>query len=169
MWDAIKEVLISDNFWKAIVGLGALVILLAILVKKGLISFNGNGLKIDNGEDNEKEMERAIIRSQMVFVRTEISDFYSKVPQWEGRDEYRMKFIMEKCQDIFYECISINHISLEPVYTELKQKAVWNEVLLNAESPNIINEDFRSAVYNETKHILSKLIEIREYYKQVKK
>lgn len=169
MWEAIQGILSSDSFWKAVAGIGCLVILLAILAKKGILSFNAFGLKIDNGEDNAKDVERAIIRSQMMFVRTEISDFYSKVPQWPGRDEYRMKFIMEKCQDIFYEAISINHITNEPVYTELKQKAVWSEVLLNAENPNIINEDFRSAVYNETKHILSKLIEIREYYKQEKK
>lgn len=169
MWEAIQGILSSDSFWKAVAGIGCLVILLAILAKKGILSFNAFGLKIDNGEDNAKDVERGIIRSQMIFVRTEISDFYSKVPQWSGRDDYRMKFIMEKCQDIFYEAISINHITEEPVYTELKQKAVWNEVLLNAENPNIINEDFRSAVYNETKYILSKLIEIREYYKQEKK
>lgn len=163
MWNAIKDVLISDNFWKAVVGVGALIILLAILVKKGIVSFKGFGLTINN---DEREVERAIIRSQMLFIRTEISDFYSKIPQWEGRDEYRLKFIMERCQDIFYECSSINHITLEPVYVELKQKAVWTEVLQNAENPHILNDDFKTVVYNETKHILTKLIEIRDYHKK---
>lgn len=166
MWNAIKDVLISDNFWKAVVGIGALIILLAILVKKGIVSFKGFGLTIDDGKENEREIERAIIRSQMMFIRTEISDFYNKVPQWERRDEYRLKFIMEKCQDVFYEAVSVNHLTLEPVYLELKQKAVWAEVLQNADNPNILNDDFRTVVYNETKHILTKLIEIRNYYKK---
>lgn len=169
MWNAIKDVLISDNFWKAVVGIGALIILLAILVKKGIVSFKGFGLTIDNDKENEREIERAIIRSQMMFIRTEISDFYNKVPQWEGRDEYRLKFIMEKCQDVFYEAVSVNHLTLEPVYLELKQKAVWAEVLQNADNPNILNDDFRTVVYNETKHILTKLIEIRDYYKKESK
>lgn len=146
-----------------------LVIIIAFLAKKGIVSFNGFGLKIDNGEDDEREIERAIIRSQMMFVRTEISDFYNKIPQWEGRDDYRLKYIMEKCQDIFYECISINHITIEPVYIEIKQKAVWAEVIQNADNPNIVNEDFKKVVYEETKRILSKLIDIRDYHKKEKK
>lgn len=146
-----------------------LVVIIAFLAKKGIVSFNGFGLKIDNGEDDEREIERAIIRSQMMFVRTEISDFYNKIPQWEGRDDYRLKYIMEKCQDIFYECISINHITIEPVYIEMKQKAVWAEVIQNADNPNIVNEDFKKVVYEETKRILSKLIDIRDYHKKEKK
>lgn len=168
MWELIQGVLTSDNFFKSAIGIGILVILLAILAKKGLVSFKGKGLTIDDGKDDERETERAIIRSQMMFVRTEISDFYSKVPIWEDRDEYRLKYIIEKCQDIFYEAISINHIVTEPVYLEIKQKAVWAEVLQNAENPNVINEDFKKVVYDETKYILSKLIEIRDYYKKDK-
>lgn len=160
----LTTILISDNFWKAAVGIGVLITLLATLVNKGLISFKGKGLTI-NGKDNERETERAIIRSQMIFVRTEISDFYVKVPDFEDRNDWRLKYIIERCQDIFYEAISINHITLEPVYVELKQKAVWNEVLQNAESDHIINEDFKKEVYDETKRILAKLIEIRDYYK----
>ena len=160
----LTTLLISDNFWKAAVGIGILITLLATLVNKGLISFKGKGLTI-NGKDNERETERAIIRSQMIFVRTEISDFYVKVPDFEDRNDWRLKYVIERCQDIFYEAISINHITLEPVYVELKQKAVWNEVLQNAESDHIINEDFKKEVYDETKRILAKLIEIRDYYK----
>ena len=52
-----------------------LVLIIAFLAKKGIVSFNAFGLKIDSGEDDERETERAIIRSQMMFVRTEISDF----------------------------------------------------------------------------------------------
>lgn len=165
MWEALQNILTSDNLWKSIVCIGVLIILLAIIAKKGLISFKGKGLTIDDGKDNERETERAIIRSQMMFVRTEISDFYVKVPEFEERNDWRLKYVIERCQDVFYEAISINHITLEPVYVELKQKAVWNEVIQNSESNYIINEDFKKEVYDETKRILAKLIEIRDYYK----
>lgn len=159
MWEAIQGVLTSNNFWKVAVGVGALVILLAILVKKGLISFKGKGLKVGNSE-----VERTIIRNQIVFVKTEISDFYNRIPNFEGRDEWRLKYIMEKCLDVIVDAISLNHLTLEPVYVDLKCRAVWDEVLQNAGNVNILTDDFKKVVYDETKHIIEKLIEIREYY-----
>lgn len=159
MWEAIQGVLTSNNFWKVVVGVGALVILLAILVKKGLISFKGKGLKVGNSE-----VERTIIRNQIMFVKTEISDFYNRIPSFEGRDEWRLKYIMEKCLDVIVDAISLNHLTLEPVYVDLKCRAVWGEVLQNADNTNILTDDFKKVVYDETKHIIEKLIEIREYY-----
>lgn len=159
MWEAIQGVLTSNNFWKVAVGVGALVILLAILVKKGLISFKGKGLRVGNSE-----VERTIIRNQIVFVKTEISDFYNRIPNFEGRDEWRLKYTMEKCLDVIVDAISLNHLTLEPVYVDLKCRAVWDEVLQNADNTNILTDDFKKVVYDETKHIIEKLIEIREYY-----
>ncbi len=159
MWEAICGVLTSDNFWVVVAGVGALVILLAILVKKGLISFKGKGLKVGNNE-----VERTIIRNQIMFVKTEISDFYNRIPAFEGRDEWRLKYIMEKCLDVIVDAISLNHLTLEPVYVDLKCRAVWDEVLQNADNASILTDDFKKVVYDETKHIIEKLIEIREYY-----
>lgn len=159
MWQAIQGVLTSDNFWVVVVGVGALVILLAILVKKGLISFKGKGLKVGNSDT-----ERTIIRNQIMFVKTEISDFYNKVPDFEGRDGWRLRYIMEKCLDVLVDAISLNHLTLEPVYLDLKCRAVWDEILQNSDNPHILTDDFKKVVYDETKHIIEKLIEIREYY-----
>lgn len=159
MWEAIQNILTSDNFWKTIIGIGALVILFAILVKKGLISFKGKGLKVGNSDT-----ERTIIRNQIMFVKTEISDFYNRIPDFEGRDEWRLKYIMEKCLDVIIDAVSLNHLTLEPVYVNLKCRAVWDEVLQNSDNINILTDDFKKVVYDETKHIIEKLIEIREYY-----
>ena len=159
MWETIQGVLTSDNFFKSVIGIGILVILLAILAKKGLISFKGKGLKVGNNDT-----ERTIIRNQIMFVKTEISDFYNKIPYFEGREEWRLKYIMEKCLDVIVDAISLNHLTLEPVYIDLKCRAVWDEVLQNADNTNILSDDFKKVVYDETKHIIEKLIEIREYY-----
>ena len=159
MWEAIQNILTSDNFWKTIIGIGALVVLFAILVKKGLISFKGKGLKVGNSDT-----ERTIIRNQIMFVKTEISDFYNRIPDFEGRDEWRLKYIMEKCLDVLVDAVSLNHLTLEPVYVNLKCRSVWDEVLQNSDNTNILSDDFKKVVYDETKHIIEKLIEIREYY-----
>ena len=155
----LASILNSPNSWKSFIFFFITLIILIILVKKGIISFKGKGLTVGNNET-----ERTIIRNQIMFVNTEISDFYSKIPFFDGRDEWRLKFIMEKCLDVFVDAISLNHITLEPMYVELKCRAVWDEVLQNSDNPNILSDDFKKTIYDETKKIIEKLIDIREYY-----
>jgi hypothetical protein len=169
MWEAIQGILSSDSFWKAVAGIGCLVILLAILAKKGILSFDAFGLKIDNGEDNEREIERTVIRSQMLFVKSVISDFYDDIPNFEGRDEWRLKYVCERVISVFIDAITLNHITKENIYTEIKQKAVWAEIINNTQADVMTSEDFRQKVYTKTAEILEKLISIREYYKTEKK
>ena len=155
----LASVLTSSNAIPIIIIVVLLVVIIAILAKKGIVSFKGKGLTVGNNET-----ERTIIRNQIMFVNTEISDFYSKIPDFPNRDEWRLKFIMEKCLDVFVDAISLNHITLEPMYVELKCRAVWNEVLQNSDNPNILSDDFKKTIYDESKKIIEKLISIREYY-----
>ena len=155
----LVDLINSSNAIPIIIIAILLIVIIAILAKKGIISFKGKGLTVGNNET-----ERTVIRNQIMFVNTEISDFYNKIPFFDGRDEWRLKFIMEKCLDVFIDAISLNHITLEPMYVELKCRAVWDEVLQNADNPNILSDDFKKTIYDETKKIIEKLISIREYY-----
>ena len=155
----LASILNNPNSWKSFIFFFITLITLIVLIKKGIISFKGKGLTVGNNET-----ERTIIRNQIMFVNTEISDFYNKIPFFDGRDEWRLKFIMEKCLDVFVDAISLNHITLEPMYVELKCRAVWDEVLQNADNPNILSDDFKKTIYDESKKIIEKLISIREYY-----
>ena len=155
----LVDLINSSNAIPIIIIAILLIVIIAILAKKGIISFKGKGLTVGNNET-----ERTIIRNQIMFVNTEISDFYNKIPFFDGRDEWRLKFIMEKCLDVFVDAISLNHITLEPMYVELKCRAVWDEVLQNADNPNILSDDFKKTIYDESKKIIEKLISIREYY-----
>ena len=156
MWEAISKLGTTPL---TLLFAAGLIICIIVMIKKGTISFKGKGLTVGNNET-----ERTIIRNQIMFVNTEISDFYSKIPFFDGRDEWRLKFIMEKCLDVFVDAISLNHITLEPMYVELKCRAVWDEVLQNSDNPNILSDDFKKIIYEETKKIIEKLISIREYY-----
>ena len=155
----LVDLIHSSNAIPIIIIAVLLIVIIAILAKKGIVSFKGKGLTVGNNET-----ERTIIRNQIMFVNTEISDFYSKIPLFDGRDEWRLKFIMEKCLDVFVDAISLNHITLEPMYVELKCRAVWDEVLQNSDNPNILSDDFKKTIYDESKKIIEKLISIREYY-----
>lgn len=156
MWEAISKLGTTPL---TLLFAAGLIICIIVMIKKGIISFKGKGLTVGNNET-----ERTIIRNQIMFVNTEISDFYSKIPFFDGRDEWRLKFIMEKCLDVFVDAISLNHITLEPMYIELKCRAVWDEVLQNSDNPTILSDDFKKTIYDETKKIIEKLISIREYY-----
>ena len=62
------------------------------------------------------------------------------------------------------DIISLNHISREHIYTEMKQAAVWAIIVNNSESDAITSDEFKARVYSKTAEILDKLISIREYY-----
>lgn len=145
-----------------------LVVIIAILAKKGIFSFNGFGLKIDNGDD-ERDIERTIIRSQIQYVKSAVSDFYDDIPNFEGRDEYRLRFICEKIISVFTDIISFNHISREKIYREMKQASVWAVIINNTTADIMTSDEFKDVVYTKTAEMLDKLIEIREYYKKEKK
>lgn len=157
--DWLANILNNENSVKSFIFFFITLITLIILVKKGVISFKGKGLTVGNNET-----ERTIIRNQIIFCKTAVSDFYNKVPYFEGRDEWRLRFIMEKCLDVLIDAVSLNHLTLEPVYLSLKCRLVWDEIVQNTENHAILTEDFKKVVYDEVRVIIEKLIEIREYY-----
>lgn len=165
MWEAISKLGTTPL---TLLFAAGLIICIIVMIKKGIISFKGKGLTVGNGDD-ERDIERTIIRNQIQYAQTAVGDFYSTIPYWEGRDEYRLRYIMELIIDCFVECSIFNHITSEKIYRELKQRKIWQCVIDHSESPNILSDEFKKAVYEETEHILDKFIEIREYYKKEKK
>lgn len=157
----LSEILTSGNAIPLVIAVAGLILLIAFLAKKGVIKFKGHGLTIGS-----EEVERTIVRSQILYAQTAVGDFYHDIPYWNGRDEYRLRYIMELIIDCFVECAIFNHITNEKIYTEIKQRKVWQCVIDHAENPNILTEDFKKKVYEETENILEKFIEIRKYHQQ---
>ena len=164
----LASVLTSSNAIPIIIIIVLLVVIIAILAKKGIVSFKGKGLTVGNGND-ERDIERTIIRSQIQYVKSAVSDFYDDIPNFEGRDEYRLRFICEKIISVFTDIISFNHISREKIYTEMKQASVWAVIINNTTADIMTSDEFKDVVYTKTAEMLDKLIEIREYYKKENK
>ena len=163
----LASVLTSSNAIPIIIIAILLVVIIAILAKKGIFSFNAFGLKIDNG-NNERDIERTIIRSQIQYVKSAVSDFYDDIPDFPNRDEWRLKYICERIISVFTNIISFNHISKEKIYTEMKQSEIWAVIINNTASDIMTSDEFKDVVYTKTAEILDKLISIREYYKNEK-
>lgn len=163
----LANILNNPNSWKSFIFFFITLITLIILVKKGIISFKGKGLTV--GNNDERDIERTIIRSQIQYVKSAVTDFYDDIPNFEGRDEYRLRFICEKIISVFTDIISFNHISREKIYREMKQASVWAVIINNTTADIMTSDEFKDVVYTKTAEMLDKLIEIREYYKKEKK
>lgn len=162
----LANILNNPNSWKSFIFFFITLITLIILVKKGIISFKGKGLTV--GNNDERDIERTIIRSQIQYVKSAVSDFYDDIPNFEGRDEWRLRYICEKIISVFTDIISFNHISKEKIYTEMKQASIWAVIINNTASEIMTSDEFKDTVYAKTEEILDKLISIREYYRNEK-
>lgn len=163
MWQAIQGILTSDNFWKAVVGIGALIILFAILVKKGLISFKGHGLKV--GHSDEEEL--AIVRTQIQWCEAdcetmlrEISNRFSEIEM----NEYKARYTVERVLDELVKIVIFNHITLEPQYVKLKQDLIWSVVSLI--NPEPVWNNLEPIVKERVEVAIRTLYEIRMYYQK---
>ena len=161
----LASVLTSSNAIPIIIIVVLLVIIIAILAKKGIVSFKGKGLIVGNCNE-ERDIERTIIRSQIQYVKSAVSDFYDDIPDFPNRDEWRLKYICERIISVFTNIISFNHISREKIYTEMKQSEIWAVIINNTASEIMTSDEFKNVVYAKTAEILDKLISIREYYKK---
>ena len=164
----LASVLNNPNSWKSFIFFFITLIILIILVKKGIISFKGKGLTVGNGND-ERDIERTIIRSQIQYVKSAVSDFYDDIPDFPNRDEWRLKYICERIVSVFTDIISFNHISKEKIYTEMKQASIWAVIINNTAADIMTSDEFKDVVYAKTEEILDKLISIRDYYKKENK
>lgn len=162
MWEAIQGILTSDNFWKSVVGIGTLVILLAILAKKGLISFKGKGLKV--GVSNEEEL--AIVRTQIQWCESDCKDMLreliKKLPEDSEMDVYKAKYTIERVLDCLVQIIIFNHISLEPTYIKLKQDLIWSVV--SEINPEPVWDELEPPIRERVENAIRNLYEIRQYY-----
>ena len=164
----LASILNNPNSWKSFIFFFITLIILIILVKKGIISFKGKGLTVGNNE-TERDIERTIIRSQIQYVKSAVSDFYDDIPDFPNRDEWRLKYICERIISVFTDIISFNHISKEKIYTEMKQASIWAVIINNTAADIMTSDEFKDVVYAKTAEILDKLISIRDYYKNEEK
>lgn len=160
--DSLFTYLSSENFWKSAIGIGALIILFAILVKKGLISFKGKGLKV--GVSNEEEL--AIVRTQIQWCESDCKDMLreliKKLPEDLEMNVYKAKYTIERVLDCFVQIIIFNHISLEPTYIKLKQDLIWSVV--SEINPEPVWDELESSIRERVENAIRNLYEIRQYY-----
>lgn len=159
MWEAILGILTSS---KGLIGIGTLIILLAILARKGLISFKGHGLKV--GVSNEEEL--AIVRTQIQWCESDCKDMLRELtkslPECAEMNEYKAKYTIERVLDCLVQIVIFNHVTLEPTYIKMKQDLVWSVV--SEVNPEPTWDKLEPIVKDRVAAAIKNLYEIRQYY-----
>lgn len=158
-WEKLAEVLLSPNAVFILVFLFVCVLVLAVLGKKGILSFDIKGVKL-----NSREMERTIIRQQSEWAKLYCDGMESKIPHPEGYNIWRSRYILECVYDEIMTWITYNHITRNESYVEIKQNKLIFLINSLTEKPEYHSEDFNATIKKETKFIIEKLVQIRELY-----
>lgn len=160
MWESISNVLTSGNAVAVLLTLIVLIIILAILAKKGIFQFNGKGVTIGDNED-----ERAVIRQQTEWSQLFVQSM-RQLPIFEGSDTYHTLYILEKAFDEVLNWIVFNHISDSENYISIKQEKIWNLIQTLVIDKKFTTEEFRQVIYDNTETLIKRLVHIRKNYRK---
>ncbi len=161
MWEAIGNIFTSANG----VTVGVLILIIIALVficaRLGIVKIKTDKLSVGM---NAGEVERTIIRNQIGWVKKACRAFEGQVPQPEGYNQYRTKFILEILLDEIIEWIIFNHIEDKKTYIEIKQDIIWNIVLANVDKKEMRSEKFHKAINEYVEKVIKGLVAVREEY-----
>ena len=160
MWESIGNVLTSGNAVVVLLTLIMLVIVLAILAKKGIFQFNGKGVTIGDNED-----ERAVIRQQTEWSQLFVQSM-RQLPIFDGSDTYHTLYILEKAFDEVLSWIVFNHISDSENYISIKQEKIWNLIQTLVIDKKFTTEEFKQVIYDNTETLIKRLVHIRKNYRK---
>lgn len=160
MWESISNVLTGGNAVAVLLTLIVLIIILAILAKKGIFQFNGKGVTIGDNED-----ERAVIRQQTEWSQLFIQSM-RQLPVFEGSDTYHTLYILEKAFDEVLSWIVFNHISDSENYISIKQEKIWNLIQTLVIDKKFTTEEFKQVIYDNTETLIKRLVHIRKNYRK---
>jgi len=160
MWDAIARILTDKQSSSIFVFVVLVIVLLSAFAKLGIVNIRTEHIKIGKATDNERE----IIKRQLSFIDGAINMFETKVPKYDGYNEWRAKTVLSL---IYKECMSwvlFNHIRDTPEYIGLKQTIIWNIILCNCPNELHRSDEFQKLVFDHIAESIKILIKIRKEY-----
>lgn len=154
----LSEILTSPNAAIVIIGLIAIIIVLAILAKLGIISFNRAGVKLGVADE-----ERAVLRNQIDYIDVACNGMVSKLPNkfTEGDSYYHTKYVIQKVISEFIKIVSYNHLTDDEAYLTTKQEVIYFTILKRTNDVYFRSEEFRDLICKFTRDLIKQLIKIR--------
>ena len=165
--DAIIDGLMSNNGWLIAILLVVLTIFIVKCAKAGLFKFKNDTLQIGLDFAN---VEQTVIRHQIEFAKSQVEAYEKDIPRFDGYDEFRGKYILEKLFDEIISWIIFNHIESTKSYMNIKKKIILNIIKKNTVNTAYTEGEFVDVINKSVEDMIRSLISIREeYYKKTKK
>lgn len=168
MWNAIKDVLTSQNGILISVLLLVLIIMILALTialgKSGLLKINTKYVTLGN-----KVSERELIRRQIEKAHEFVMSIEGKIVSSETNyDEYFVKYILERVYDKVIEWITFNHITVNQLYIQDKQDTILNLIYALPISDDFKTPEFKHRVENWVKELIEQLVNVKTLYTNIK-
>lgn len=146
--------LASNGVWSLVL-VAAVIILVAILIKKGVLSYKGHGLQI--GET----IPRELIRNQWELSQTTCEAQFVKIRPYCETD-VEAKYLISKVNDIFQAAIVYNYMSTSENYIKAKQHLVLNSIRKRSTNPHFQSLEFEDCCNKFTENLIKDLVRMKE-------
>lgn len=163
MWQAITDIMTSQNAIPTILICFFIILLGVVLVRNGLLSIKTKYVQFGVVV---REDEREIIRRQMEWIKIHLDGLEGTLPKDENYDVYRGKFILEKVFDEYMEWITFNSMSMDSEYVASKQDIIVSLVWSLTDKKEFRTKKFKEFLEEDTKNSIGKLIQIRHIYQK---
>ena len=160
MWEAISEILNSQNGSAVLVFLFVCIVIGYVLVKSNLLQIHTDSVKL-----GARDAERNIIRQQQDYVWQHLTAEEKKLQKADGYDKRLGLIIVQACYIEYCNWIAQNHINTNDDYICLKQQKLVDVVSEYTEKEQFQSDDFIEYLRQDTKKTILQLINIREIYK----
>lgn len=150
---------LASNGWPSLATVIIIVILLLYAIKKGIISFNGKGLKVGKADSETK-----IRNMQQVYARSLFESTITAMP--ENCDYYHSRFVISQCLDEVERMIRENHITSDDCYIDTEFQIMYNIVILNTTMDYFRSEEFKEYLRSMICTLVKQLESIRKTYSE---
>ena len=161
MWEAIVNVLTSENALMILIFTFIFSIALYIMSKKGVVAVNTGKVRI--GRD---EQELTIVRNQSQFAYLYIMAIKGKILEDNATEQQidKVDLILEKIYDKVVDWIHYNHISDTGMYIEIKKEEIKNMVYGFPIKEEYKTPEFKNRMEGWVEELILNLLKVRKEY-----
>ena len=161
MWEAIVNVLTSENALMILIFTFIFSIALYIMSKKGVVAVNTGKVRI--GRD---EQELTIVRNQSQFAYLYIMAIKGKILEDNATEQQidKVDLILEKIYDKVVDWIHYNHISDTGMYIEIKKEEIKNMVYGFPITEEYKTPEFKNRMEGWVEELILNLLKVRKEY-----
>lgn len=139
-------------------------IFLAILARKGMISFEGKGIRVGDTISNSSRIKQ--LQWSILIARSDIALNSLPKEYLEEPKKWRTHYVVGKYRDVLQLAILQNNIIDEATYIESKQLLAYAAILKATDDDYFRTDEFRKQLYEEVRNTIKDFCKVKEKYEE---